>query len=95
MTANMMSAEKVNDVEDADDEVCGALSSGGTESILLAMKTYRDWAREMKGIRNPEMIVPSTAHAAFDKASQYFNIKMKRIQVDANFKADIDIGGYA
>ncbi len=90
MTANMMSAEKVNDVEDADDEVCGALSSGGTESILLAMKTYRDWAREMKGIRNPEMIVPSTAHAAFDKASQYFNIKMKRIPVDENFKADIE-----
>ncbi len=90
MTANMMNAEKVNDVEDADDEVCGALSSGGTESILLAMKTYRDWAREMKGIRNPEMIVPSTAHAAFDKASQYFNIKMKRIPVDENFKADIE-----
>jgi sphinganine-1-phosphate aldolase len=90
MTANMMSAEKVNDAVDSDDEVCGAVSSGGTESILLAMKTYRDWAREMKGIRTPEMIVAATAHAAFDKASQYFNIKMKRIPVDENFKADIE-----
>ena len=90
MTANMMSAEKVNDAVDSDDEVCGTVSSGGTESILLAMKTYRDWAREMKGIRTPEMIVAGTAHAAFDKASQYFNIKMKRIPVDENFKADIE-----
>jgi glutamate/tyrosine decarboxylase-like PLP-dependent enzyme len=89
MTANMLNARKVNDDPDCDDEVCGVVSSGGTESILLAMKTYRDWARDMKGISKPEMIVPTTAHAAFDKASQYFKIKMKRIPVDAGFKADV------
>jgi glutamate/tyrosine decarboxylase-like PLP-dependent enzyme len=90
MTANMLHADSVLEDLDADDEVCGAISSGGTESILLAMKTYRDWARDMKGISKPEMIVPKTAHAAFDKASQYFNIKMKRIAVDKDFKADVD-----
>jgi glutamate/tyrosine decarboxylase-like PLP-dependent enzyme len=89
MTANMLNAEKVAEDPDADDEVCGVVTSGGTESILLAMKTYRDWARDMKGISKPEMIVPRTAHAAFDKASQYFNIKMKRIPVDEGFKADV------
>jgi sphinganine-1-phosphate aldolase len=89
MTAKMLNAQKADDDPDSDDEVCGVVSSGGTESILLAMKTYRDWARDMKGISKPEMIVPTTAHAAFDKASQYFNIKMKRIPVDAGFKADI------
>ncbi len=89
MTANMLNAGKVNEDPDEDDEVCGVVSSGGTESILLAMKTYRDWARDMKGINKPEMIVPSTAHAAFDKASQYFNIKMIRIPVNAEFKADV------
>jgi sphinganine-1-phosphate aldolase len=71
-------------------DICGTLSSGGTESILLAMKTYRDWAREKKGITRPEMIVPVTAHAAFDKASQYFNIKTIRIPIDENFRADVD-----
>ncbi|MBI3161876.1 MAG: aminotransferase class V-fold PLP-dependent enzyme [Chloroflexi bacterium] len=71
-------------------EVCGTVSSGGTESIMLAMKTYRDWARETKGIRQPEMIVPVTAHAAFDKASQYFNIKAIHVPVDENFRADIN-----
>ena len=74
----------------AGQDVCGTISSGGTESILLAMKTYRDWARETKGITAPEMIVPVTAHAAFDKASQYFNIKTIHIPVDENFRADVE-----
>lgn len=71
------------------ENVCGTVTSGGTESILLAMKTYRDKAREERGITEPEMIVPVTAHAAFDKASQYFNIKQVKVPVDSNFRADI------
>jgi sphinganine-1-phosphate aldolase len=82
MTASMLGK--------GDRDICGTLSSGGTESILLAMKTYRDWAREKKGITKPEMIVPVTAHAAFDKASQYFNIKTIHIPIDKNFRADVD-----
>jgi len=82
MTANMLGGEG--------QDVCGTLSSGGTESILLAMKVYRDWALEKKGITKPEMIVPVTAHAAFDKASQYFNIKMIHIPLDENFRADVE-----
>ena len=69
--------------------VCGTVTSGGTESILVAMKTYRDRSREERGITEPEMIVPTTAHAAFDKASQYFNIKQVKIPVTGNFTADI------
>ena len=71
-------------------DVHGTVTSGGTESILLAMKTYRDSAREKKGITQPEMIVPITAHAAFDKASQYFNIKTVHIPIDENFRADVN-----
>jgi sphinganine-1-phosphate aldolase len=81
MTGNMLGGEGL--------DVCGTVSSGGTESILLAMKTYRDWGREKKGITKPVMIVPITAHAAFDKASQYFNIKSIHIPVDGNFRADV------
>jgi glutamate/tyrosine decarboxylase-like PLP-dependent enzyme len=71
------------------EEVCGTVSSGGTESILLAMKTYRDQARQRRGIRRPEMVAPVTAHAAFDKAAQYFGIRMVRVPVDGNFRADV------
>src|SRR5262245_61107099 len=82
MTANML-GKGAQDIR-------GTLASGGTESILLAMKTYRDWARAQKGITKPEMIVPITAHAAFDKASQYFNIKMVHVPIDGNYCADVD-----
>jgi glutamate/tyrosine decarboxylase-like PLP-dependent enzyme len=83
MTGAMLGARETND------EICGSVSSGGTESILLAMKSYRDQARDIKGITQPEMIVPLTAHAAFDKASEYFNIKMVRVPVDKDYRADV------
>lgn len=84
MTAAMLGAGQA-----APDAICGTVSSGGTESILLAMKTYRDRARTEKGVTQPEMIVPVTAHAAFDKAAQYFNIKLVRIPVGADFRANV------
>jgi len=70
-------------------EVVGTVSSGGTESILLAMKTYRDWARERKGIARPEAVVPVTAHAAFWKAAQYFGIELVPVPVDGQFRVDV------
>ena len=82
MTANMLGAKRTK-------KCCGTVTSGGTESILLAMKTYRDCALKEKKIRQPEIIVPSTAHAAFDKAGEYFNIRVIRIPVDINYKADV------
>lgn len=82
MTAHMLHG-------DPEQGVCGTVSSGGTESILLAMKTYRDWARQTKGITEPEMIIPTTAHAAFVKASQYFGIKVHRIPTGPDFRADV------
>ena len=60
----------------------GTTSSGGTESILLACKAYRDWAYTERGVTEPEMIIPLSAHAAFDKASAYFKIKIHHIPVD-------------
>lgn len=84
MTANMLGAKEATDAE-----VCGSVSSGGTESICLAMKTYRDWARDTKKITKPEMIIPVTAHAAFEKAAHYFGIKLIKIPVDKNYQADV------
>ncbi len=85
MTANMLGASSGGVAQ----EICGTVTSGGTESILLAMKTYRDWARDKKGITAPEMVVPSSAHAAFDKAAQYFNISIVRVPVGPDFRADV------
>ncbi|XP_073541959.1 sphingosine-1-phosphate lyase 1 [Phyllobates terribilis] len=62
-------------------ETCGAVTSGGTESILMACKAYRDLAYE-KGIKYPEIVAPVSAHAAFDKAANYFGMKMVHIPLD-------------
>lgn len=61
---------------------CGTMTTGGTESIILACKAYRDYGREIKGIKKPEMVVPITAHSSFDKAAQYLNIKIRTIPVN-------------
>lgn len=83
MTAHMLGAAS------AGSEICGTVSSGGTESILLAMKTYRDRARSEKGITKPEFVAPVTAHPAFDKAAQYFEITMRRVPVGPDYRADV------
>lgn len=88
MTAAMLGGGPAAGGDD-EEEVCGAVSSGGTESILLAMKTYRERARAERGIRHPELVVPTTAHAAFDKAARYFNIDLIKVPVGAECKADV------
>ncbi|KDO81829.1 hypothetical protein CISIN_1g009181mg [Citrus sinensis] len=70
-------------------QVCGNMTSGGTESILLAVKSSRDYMRNKRGITRPEMIIPVSAHSAYDKAAQYFNIKLWRVPVDKEFRADV------
>src|SRR5947207_11946633 len=70
--------------------VVGTVGSGGTESILLAMKAYRDHARERRGIAAPEIVAPVTAHAAFDKAARFFDMPLVRVPVDGGFRADTD-----
>lgn len=89
MTAEMLGAGLSGAQPGTPDEICGVVSSGGTESILLAMKAYRDRARDRKGIAKPQMVVPVTAHAAFDKAAQYFGIEIVHVPVDEGFRADV------
>lgn len=65
-------------------------TSGGTESIFLAVKTARDWARATKGKTNPNMVIPRTAHPAFDRAAEYLNISVIRVKTTRNdFRADV------
>jgi glutamate/tyrosine decarboxylase-like PLP-dependent enzyme len=80
MTASMLHGGAVKK-HNPKDEVCGTVTTGGTESILMAMKVYRDWGREQKGITSPEVVLPKTAHPAFDKAGEYFGIKMVHVPV--------------
>ena len=61
---------------------CGNVTSGGTESLLMAIKAYRDMAYELRGVTEPEMIVPSTIHAAVNKGAAYFGVYIHLVPVD-------------
>jgi sphinganine-1-phosphate aldolase len=61
----------------------GVTTSGGTESILMAVLSARQKAYKERGVTEPEMIIPQTAHAAFHKAAQYFKIKLHLVRCPA------------
>jgi glutamate/tyrosine decarboxylase-like PLP-dependent enzyme len=72
---------------DAPDTVVGSVTSGGTESVLLAVLAARDGAGAGPG--RASMVLPSTAHAAFHKAAHYFGVEPIVVDVDpATFRAD-------
>ena len=72
-----------------DKNVVGCMTSGGTESILMAVKAHREWGLLEKGITEPELIIPATAHAAFDKACDCLRIKLIKLPVDqTTFQVD-------
>jgi glutamate/tyrosine decarboxylase-like PLP-dependent enzyme len=66
-----------------DEGAVGHLTTGGTESIMLAVKTARDKARaEKPHVKEPEMVLPRTAHAAFHKAAHYLGVKPVVVDID-------------
>ncbi|XDT20246.1 Pyridoxal-dependent decarboxylase conserved domain [Nakaseomyces glabratus] len=69
---------------------CGTTTSGGTESLLLACLSAKVYGLKHRGITEPEMIVPVTAHAGFDKAAYYFGIKIHHVDLDpVTYKVDL------
>lgn len=78
------------DLLDAPETVVGTVTSGGTESVLLAVQAARDAHRgiEQSRIERPRMVLPSTAHAAFHKAAHYFGVEPVLVPVGPDFRAD-------
>jgi glutamate/tyrosine decarboxylase-like PLP-dependent enzyme len=72
-----------------DERVAGFLTSGGTESILCAVKAARERARVERGVTAPELIVANSAHAAFHKAAHYFGLRVHSVPVGEDFRADV------
>lgn len=72
------------------DTAAGTLTSGGTESILMAVKTARDLARAERGITEPEMVLPASVHPAFQKAAHYFGVKAVNVPLGPDFRADVE-----
>jgi glutamate/tyrosine decarboxylase-like PLP-dependent enzyme len=88
-----MEAEVVSMVANllgGDSDAVGTMTSGGTESILLSIKAYRDWARAHKRhITRPEILVPVSAHPAFLKAAHYFGLRVVPVPLNPDYEADL------
>ena len=67
----------------------GFMTSGGTESILMAVKAARDRLLALRAIRNPNMVLPTSAHAAFAKAGAYFGVEVRRVAVQPDWRANV------
>ena len=78
------------DLYNGDKEACGIVTSGGTESILLAMLSYRVQCQKEKGITKPNVVCSETAHCAFDKAAFYFGFELRKIPVTKDLLADYE-----
>ena len=68
----------------------GFMTSGGTESILLAVKGSRERGRKERAITSPNVVLPTSAHAAFEKGCFYFGLESRRIAVGDDWRADPD-----
>ena len=68
----------------------GFFSSGGTESILMAVKAARERGRAERKVDEPEIVLPVSAHAAFHKAAHYFGLTVRPVPVRDDWRADVD-----
>ena len=83
MTLAMLHAHK---------DAVGTMTSGGTESILLAVKAARE--RATQGGRGrfsgrPELLVPKSIHVAFDKAAHYFGLQIRHVPLEDDFRVNV------
>lgn len=69
---------------------CGSMTSGGTESILMAVKAARQWGKKNKpGHARYKIIVPLSVHPAFDKAAHYFEMDLVKAPLRADYRVDL------
>lgn len=73
----------------APDSAAGFMTSGGTESILLAVKAAREFGRRERGVSSPNVVLPASAHAAFEKGCYYFGVEARRAPVRDDWRADV------
>ncbi len=80
------------DLLQGDEQVVGSMTSGGTESIMLAVKAARDHACARRPeLVDPEIVLPITAHPAFHKAAHYLGLRIVVTAVESEgFRADVD-----
>ena len=82
-----MAAEILN----GDERVCGSMTSGGTESVFLAVKTARDHRRATRPVPGtPNLVLPRSAHPSYYKAAHYMDLDVRQVPTRPDYRADVD-----
>ncbi len=71
------------------DTTAGFMTSGGTESLLVAVKAARERGKAERGITEPQMVIAESAHAAFHKGAKYFGIEVAKTPVNDDWTANV------
>ena len=77
------------DLYNGPQDSCGLMTSGGTESLFIAMLTYREWGRK-RGIKKPNIVCSQTAHVGMDKAAFYLGMEMRKVPLLEGQRCDVD-----
>jgi glutamate/tyrosine decarboxylase-like PLP-dependent enzyme len=79
------------DLFQAPESGCGFMTTGGTESIVQAVQTCRDWTREQRGVPRARfnIVAPESLHPAFDKAARLMDLEIRRAPVGTDLRADV------
>jgi sphinganine-1-phosphate aldolase len=70
-------------------DACGVITSGGSESLITALYTYREQAARERGVTRPNVVIPVTAHVALDKGAHWMGIEVRHAPLDEHFLVDI------
>jgi len=68
----------------------GVVTSGGSESLITALYSYREHARETRGVTRPNVVMPKTAHVALDKGAHWMGIEVRHAPLTEAYVADVD-----
>ena len=77
------------DLYKGDENTCGIVTSGGTESIILAILAYREQGLIERSITKPNIVCSETVHPAFDKGGHYLGVEIRKVPLLKNFMADV------
>lgn len=70
-------------------DVCGVITSGGSESLITALYAYREQAAAERGVTRPNVVMPTTAHVALDKGAHWLGIEVRHAPLTQGYVADV------
>ncbi|MGO1068757.1 pyridoxal phosphate-dependent decarboxylase family protein [Lysobacter sp. CA199] len=71
-------------------DACGTVTSGGSESVMLAVRSaYRAFRAKRPQVRRPHLLLPASAHPAYDQAAEVMGLDVIRVAIGGDYRANV------